>query len=200
MWDFVCRLVATAGGFTVATLAIIKFAGAKIIELFFERYKTLEQKDIENYKVALNNKQYVTQKRYDKIFDIYEELTSATYEAIEYLSALIPVDRKITYPLNAEEWNKYVSDNLEDLKKSCAKAKKAIYRYVPFIQESHEKKYMYLIELIEHQISIMDLVQRKKRTDLLKPEDFSCTKEINNKLLELNNEIREYLLSLEVMK
>lgn len=199
LYNFILRLVSTAGGVVAATLAIIKFGGKKIVELFFEDYKQLQMKNIEKYKADIENRKYVTQKHYDKLFDVYEELTADFRDAVEHLTFLIPPDGKMDYPVEHSKWKKYVSDNYEGLKAAYTKAHKAVFRYIPFIEDDQEKIYFEILELFKIQLCLIEAIRNNSRQDLIKEDDYARTKHINEKMIELNRRIRTFLHSLEVI-
>lgn len=199
LYSFILSIVSTAGGFAAASFAIIKFGGTKIVELFFEIYKHLQQKNLEKYKADMDNRKYVTQKHYDKYFDIYEDLTIELREAMEHLLLLIPPDGKMNYPVEHSKWIAYVSDNYNGLIEAYKKAQSAVFKFMPFIEEDQEKVYLEILDMIKMQIELIENVRDNTRMDLIHEDDLIRTKQISEKMIELNRMIRTFLHSLEVI-
>lgn len=198
--EFLIQLIATAGGVAAVALAIIKFGGSKFVEMLFEKYKTLQEKDLEKYKSELVKKQHVTKTLFDKKIEVFVCLTEDFSTMIRMLADVIPADGNTKYPSEPEEWKKYVSEYCDALANSALKTQNDLMNSTLFIKEDHEKVYRELLELIAHQIKQLNNVRERSRHDILNIEDFNKTAQINEKYHTLNSSIREYLDSLEILK
>ena len=197
--EFIKEVIVAAGGNALALLAVIKFIGPKIIEILEQKYENLQERRMEILKANLENKNYVTQKRYDKTFAIYEELMAAFCEAIDYLQRIIPKDGKIDYPDDFDEMARFIDENAIGLQDAYVSCKRLFYRYTPFIEEGKQDDYRSLLELIKKQVNVYKDLKEAGNVYRLTQEDFDRTKWIEDKYFLISKEVREYLLSLEII-
>lgn len=198
--DFLLQIVTEAGGVAVAGYALFKFVGEKFADMVMQKYKNSQEINLEKIKIELANKHYVTKKRYDKIFEIYEILTAAFTEITENVNILIPADKKIQFPNDINERVQFVQSVYDDLKTSYKNARNMLYRYIPFIESEQEKDYFEILDLVKKQIDEYKDVASEVRTDLIKDDEYERTKVINKKMKETYHNIREYLHSLEIIR
>lgn len=200
IWDIFSGIIKAFGGFTLAFVTLSKFLGTKFVDALMEKYKLIQEKRLERYRAELENKKFVTQKRYDKIFEIYEVLTADFYEAIELIEDLIPADRVLKSFNEQKDISAHMQQNYSKLKSANVKAKKTFYRYMPFIEKSLSDEYKELLNMLNKQVnSYANLIQHS-RADLLEDEDYERTKQINTAYEQLNTHIRDYLHQLELIQ
>lgn len=195
----IMNIIIAAGGYAVAFCALFKFFGKKAIDFFVEKCRNELKKDIEQYKSQLETVQYVTKMRYDKTLTIFQEIIDALYDVIECIIVLIPSNGKINYPNNPSERGGFISHKLDEMKTKYNKSNNLVHRYIPFIDDVLENKFIKLLEKIQLQILVFEKVEKIKQTDQIKEEDFKRTEEIETLFKDISHDIRQYLHSLEVI-
>lgn len=195
--DFVLRLCAVTGGVSASIVLLIKFGGKWIADYFEARYKAAIDSELELLKTKLSKRQYVTQKRFDKEYETYEELSCSFYRSLHTLQRLIPENQVINYPENPEERKEYIAEGYKNLRNDCDNAEEIYGKCTAFIIE--EAEYGKMLELMQEQIT-----QYKKKvydhssTTYLDEEDYNRTKEARETFERINKQVRIYLRSLEV--
>ena len=78
-WDDVLKIAATVfasvGGISGIIILAVKFASNIIAKRLEERYTLRLNKELEEYKSALENKNYISNVRFDREFEMYQELS-----------------------------------------------------------------------------------------------------------------------------
>ena len=67
-------IVISAGGISGIILAIIKFSSNIIADRLSKTYELKLNKELEKYKTRLDSKIYITKARFDKEFELYQQL------------------------------------------------------------------------------------------------------------------------------
>lgn len=195
-------LLGAAGGTALVIIGLFKFFGVKIIEIVLERIKNNELVRVEKEKAIISNSVYVTQQRYNKLFQIYEELNTAYFDICEIMMKLIPNNGeegiKDIYPVNDKRLS-FIEKNNETFKELYDKTKKVTMKNCLFIEEEQSSNYMKMLELLNKQVILYEKVASDKRIDYLKDDDFKRTGEINDLVLKNNKIIRAYIKSLEII-
>ena len=190
-------LLGAAGGTALVIIGLFKFFGVKIIEIVLERIKNNELVRVEKEKAIISNSVYVTQQRYNKLFQIYEELNTAYFDICEIMMKLIPNNGeegiKDIYPVNDKRLS-FIEKNNETFKELYDKTKKVTMKNCLFIEEEQSSNYMKMLELLNKQVILYEKVASDKRIDYLKR-----TGEINDLVLKNNKIIRAYIKSLEII-
>lgn len=203
------------GGGTVIALAIIRYTSNRIAEGLKSKYqlemdkkltdyKSEIEKKLDNYKATLSAKQYVTQKKFDCEFQIYQELTEKFFDLVDAVGAMIPYG--LVYKSADEEIQKEVENKaFETCQKKCIEARSSIRKNAPFIPDSFYKKYIEILDLCDLQLRAFmrrwdkGYIAPQSVKEKLNPEDYMRTREIENEFDKLNGEIRGYLDSLDVI-
>ena len=166
-------LLGAAGGTALVIIGLFKFFGVKIIEIVLERIKNNELVRVEKEKAIISNSVYVTQQRYNKLFQIYEELNTAYFDICEIMMKLIPNNGeegiKDIYPVNDKRLS-FIEKNNETFKELYDKTKKVTMKNCLFIEEEQSSNYMKMLELLNKQVILYEKVASDKRIDYLKDE------------------------------
>ena len=92
IWSIVAKyafeFIVQAGGVVTAVLALAKFFGTHIMESLLLKKKQLLEKDTERYKTELDKKVYVSKVKFDKEFEIYQELSEKNISMV-YITKII---------------------------------------------------------------------------------------------------------------
>lgn len=169
IWSIVAKyafeFIVQAGGVVTAVLALAKFFGTHIMESLLLKKKQLLEKDTERYKTELDKKVYVSKVKFDKEFEIYQELSeknlSMVYAIGELLQFVIYIiciyslpekDRNVDQePMYDPEKRQKKADYLH--KKACSKLNRADFsdkKYAPFIKKEIYEKYRELYDIAKH--------------------------------------------------
>lgn len=217
-WDSILKLmgslVISLGGGTAITLFIFHFAADRLAERLkgkyqleldkkLESYKADIDQRLESHKTELGTKQYITQKKFDFEFSVYQTLAQSFFELDAAINTIIPV---VGYMLADEDVQTKKED--EDYENSVNKFRSAqneLRKNAPFIQEDVYEKYLEVIKLSSMQLNayrrrwnvgyLAPMAEKKKFT----LEEFKRTGEITKKLDEINRVVRKYIDGLVIV-
>lgn len=217
-WDSILKLmgslVISLGGGAAITLFIFHFAADRLAERLkgkyqleldkkFESYKADIDQRLESHKTELGTKQYITQKKFDFEFGVYQTLAQSFFELDAAINTIIPV---VGYTLADEDVQTKKED--EDYENSVNKFRSAqneLRKNAPFIQEDVYEKYLEVIKLSSMQLNaysrrwnvgyLAPMAEKKKFTS----EEFKRTGEITKKLDEINRVVRKYIDGLVIV-
>lgn len=68
-------VVISAGGISGILLAVIKFSSNIIADKLSKKYEFKLNKELEKYKTHLDSKIYITKAKFDKEFELYQQLS-----------------------------------------------------------------------------------------------------------------------------
>lgn len=214
IWKATLSVITAAGGFGAVVLLVIKFSSNFIADKLQKKYElklnkelteyksTLDEK-LEKHKSFLESKTYITKTKFDTEFNIFRELSTAFFELNISVNTLIPYG--YTTVLADEEKRKEVDkENYKNLVNSIVKAQNTLYQNIPFIPKEFVAMYQEILQL-----SIMQKNRFQERwnvlnfnpdKDELKAEDYTRSKTVDEKLMTLNEKVRDYLDSLDVLE
>lgn len=207
-WSDVVGIVITAiasvGGIGAIIVWIIKFLANKIAERISKNFQETLDEKLEKYKSELSKKEYVSKTKFDTEFILYRELSSAFAEMVKCVSILIP-SGLTKVPSDKKEHLNYEKKCYESASPAFIKAQDTLNANIPFITEDIYEGYKELLALALMQLN--EYEQRFVVTDLRpqsEKESFSDkayarTEELNKKWIKLNQKIREYISTLDVM-
>ena len=207
-WSDVVRIVMTAiasvGGIGVIIVWIIKFLANKIAERISKNFQETLDEKLEKYKSELSKKEYVSKTKFDTEFILCRELSSAFAEMVKCVCILIP-SGLTKVPSDKKERLNYEKKCYESACPAFIKAQDTLNANIPFITEDIYEGYKELLGLAHMQLN--EYTQRFVVTDLRpqsEKESFSDkayarTEELTQKWIKLNQKIREYISTLDVM-
>lgn len=186
----------------------------KVRDFLVNRYQNSLDKALEDRKASNERKNYVSKVRFDKEFEIYEELSLKMLLVNRYFNLL-------TYVMATSSDDAEYEENYYKLEKYCVEFETAFFAYSPFINEEIYKLYeefykltsqtvnLYKCILISHQISAELYVPNaetmsKEANDELnelvtkEQEVFEMNKQTNALSNEISSKLRKYLHNLEV--
>ena len=196
--------IASIGGIGAVIIGCLKFGSDIIADKLSRKYQLKLDSEIEKLKAELNKKEYVSKTRFDAEFSIYRELSSAFSELNKNISIMIPLGHE--YVSSSEEKKKEYEHNCY-LKSNEAYviAQDSLFANIAFIPERFYELYNELLIISRKQLSAFErrynagyLISQKEK-DVLSPEDYDRTDELNKKWQALNKEIRNYLSKLDVV-
>jgi uncharacterized membrane-anchored protein YhcB (DUF1043 family) len=221
-WDDVIKVALTAvggvAGIGLIIGAAVKFSADRIAERLSQKYQLQMNKEFVRYKNNLDKKTYISQARFDKEFEIYQELSEKVLTMVFDFAELIRTIR-----LNREDHKDLINNTLRTAVDSYNETNKATREYAPFMSEN-----MYILfiqlgdkcrnQLLYYRLHYKDITSEKitgsfgevfeaLTTDNI-PEysKFETQeklklnqREISELLDTLMNKLRGYLWSLEVI-
>ena len=199
------RTVATMGGVGALIFEFTKYLVNKYFEKLMDDHKASINKEIEKFKSEISKKEYVTKTRFDAEFDIYRKLSLAFSEMVKFVNILIPKGYAIV-PKDREDKLEYEHKYYELSRIAVVKAQDTLNSNIPFMSENIYEEYSTILHL--SQLQLQEYEQRFVVTDCRPQEEkeqfsqdaYRRTEMINNKWIELNKLIREYISKLDVME
>lgn len=86
LWNTVGAIIISFGSAGAIVSAFVKFCSNKIAEKLSQKYQLTLDKELEEFKNNLDKKNYVSKVRFDKEFEIYQELSERRLELVFILS------------------------------------------------------------------------------------------------------------------
>ncbi len=216
LWKIIVAVIAGFGGTAGLIILIVKWASGLITEkiqkdydLKLEKklasYKAEIDKELEKHRSALGNKNYITQKKFDVEFDMYQTLANAFFRLVKEAATLIPAGYTME-PVNEETRKAQKQETYKALCKAYSDAQDLTFRYAPFIQKEIYDGYAEILRLCNlHQFAYAERwnvgdFRSKEEKESFSLDDYRRTDEINKKYDAVNQTIREYLQSLEILE
>ena len=214
-WEAILAAIGGVGGAIVIIIATVKWFGGQIAERLqknsdeklqekLESFKKEIDKELETHKSTLGNKNYITQKKFDAEFGMYQALAEKYYKLVSAASILIP-SGYVNVPADKEERDKLEKKHYDNLVEAMKEAQDLIYKYGPFIQEEVFDGYQEILKLCqghkfvyENRWNIYDL-RSKEEKESFSMDDYKRTDKILELYDKVNKKLREYLQSLEIL-
>lgn len=204
IWKIVLGVVASVGGIGAVIVAAVKFSADIIARRLEEEYTLKMNKELEKYRVGLDNKIYISKTKFDTEFAIYRELSRSFFVMVRDITHMIPAGYA-EYPADKDDREKYENMLYDDARKSTVTAQDFLYSNIPFIPEEFEKAYMEVLDLCRQQLGVFELrwnvgymaTDEEKRR--FSREDYQRSREIRKKYDDLVKNVREYLSKLDVI-
>ncbi len=199
VWDYITigtvGLLSGTGGIFLA----VKFFSNAILSIALKNIDLKNAKELEQLKINLLNKDYISKTRFDIEFQLYRELSGLFFELVKNVQIIIP--NSISYQPEDVNERKAMHDSAV---KSLNNVREILYKNAPFIPEERFNKYMEVMQECHGQIVIHELDIRARRSPLnkegiIKTEHFVKTGEIVKAYNALNNDLRVYLSKLDVL-
>lgn len=209
IWKAALAVITAAGGYGAVALLVIKFSSGFIADKLqkkyelklskeLEEYKSTLDEKLEKYKSSLESKTYISKTRFDAEFNIYKDLSKAFFTMNTCIMSMIQAgdvyssfDEVIRMKKQGEEIDNVINA-IED-------AQNCLYQNTPFIPEVFVTKYQELLELANK--FYCDFVHKWAGKNLsINIKDYEKGAEIKIKLMDLNTDIRNYLLTLDVLE
>ena len=165
IWKIILCAVGSAGGVGAIIVCAVKFASDIIAERLSQKYEARLQKELEQYRATLDSKRYISQVRFDKEFEMYQDLSEKNLKMVYDIGQAVKIVRGL-YQNNDDIINhdQHLVDSLND-------AEFTTKRYAAFIDERLYSKY--------HEL-------QKKAQIVFKLFDFWCMNE--NAIFVFRNE------------
>lgn len=205
VWKIGLTVLGSLGGVGVIIGGIVNFCSNIIAESLSKKYDLKLAKELEKYKAGIDNKTYISKTKFDTEFSLYRDLSSAFSDMVKTISILIPAGFT-NVPADRDERLRLDKNHYESAVPAVVKAQDTLNSNIPFISEEIYNGYLELLCLARQQLGeyenrflISDLRPQEEK-ERFSHEAYQCTREINEKWKKLNNIIREYISTLDVME
>lgn len=204
IWKLVLAVIAGLGGIGVVFGAVIYFTSNFIAERLQKKYDLKLNEELERYKANIDNKIYISKTKFDAEFDIYRRLSKAFFDLVKNISILIPAG-VVYLPADQEKQRQLDNENYLAAKKSYIIAQVELISNAPFIPERFYNEYKNIQKMCKEQLDEFDLrsipsLSTQEEKETISKDARKITTDINVKFKNLNNEIRKYLNSLDVIE
>lgn len=204
-WVDVGQIVAagiiSAGGIGAIIVAAVRLSVNLIVDRLSKSYEAKLAQELEKCKSELSKKEYVSKTRFDAEFEIYRELSRAFFDLVKDINGLIPSGLHYK-PAKKEDEERLTNEILQKSVEASNQAQDALNKNAPFIPAEFFNEFDNILRLCFMQIDVIHEKYNVGNLDSQKgipqPDDYRRTDEINKKLKETNQRIREYLASIEV--
>lgn len=205
IWEIVLAVIAGLGGIGLVFGAVVYFTSNFIAERLQKKYDLKLNEEFEKYKANIDNKINISKTKFDAEFSIYRRLSKVFLDLVKNTSILIPTG--VFYLLADEEKQRQLdNENYLAAEKSFIIAQVELISNAPFIPERFYSEYESIQKLCKEQLdefanrwNIASLCTQEEK-ETISSEARDRTKDINDRFKNLNNEIREYLNSLDVIE
>lgn len=135
VWRIVLSILASVGGISGIIIIAVKFASNIIAKRLEERYSLKLNKELEQYKSALENKKHISKVQFDKEFEMYQELSEKNLTMVYNVGVTVMVVRGMPYGHEkCAQLAEKICDSIND-------ADFTTKRYAAFIDEQLFKNY-----------------------------------------------------------
>ena len=191
-WQIVTGILASVGGVAGLIIIIIKVFSNTIAERLSKKYELKLNKELEKYKSNLDSKIYITKAKFDKEFELYQQLSRNFFLMIEKINSLYPLIG-IRY---ADESLQTASNRIifKEAQVATIEAQKSINSYAAFITKDFYENYNEILKECRGLLCIYNPEIQPKT------ESFVAMENINKMFEQLNDKLREYLSKLEVIE
>ena len=208
-WDIVFKIVlsivGSVGGAGAIIAFVVKFSANLIADKLKKKYELETTKKLEEYKSKLENKNYISNTRFDTEFSIYRTLSVAFFVMVKNISVMIPegYTKVPADPKAKKEYDKKVYDLALT---AVVKAQDTLNGNVPFISEDMYNEYSAILKLCNLQLDVFSnrwnvlYLASQEEKEKLDFEDYERTGTINKSMKELNNKVRKYISTLDVIE
>lgn len=198
-------VIAGFGGVGGIIILVIKFSVDIIARRLEEKYTLKLNKELEEYKIKLDSKNYITKAKFDAEFSIYRELSKVFFAMVKAITIMIP-SGLATYPAGEKEREEYEQRLYITAKEATVIAQDKLNGEAPFIPESLWDKYNDILDLcrlqlnaFENRWNVLYLASSEQKKSFSK-EDYMRSREIVEKFELLNNAVRDYTSKLDVLE
>ena len=205
VWKIVLEVVAAIGGIGVIFTAVIAFSSKFIADRLQKKYDIRLNEELESYKAGLENKKYISKTKFDAEFQLYKNLSKCFFDAVKTISVMIP-QGYAKAPADKDVKKKVQEEYYMAAFTAVIAAQDELNSNVAFIPERFFDSYEEIRKLC-----MLQLDEFEKRWDVgyladqevketFSRDAYNRTGEINENFKRLNNEIREYLETLDVLE
>ena len=201
----VLSIVGSVGGGGAIIAFVVKISANLIADKLKKKYELETTKKLEEYKSKLENKNYISKTRFDTEFSIYRTLSVAFFDMVKNISVMIP-DGYTQVPADPKVKKKYDKKVYNLALTAVVKAQDTLNGNAPFISEDMYNEYSAILKLCNIQLDVFSTrwnvlyLASQEEKEKLDFEDYERTRTINESMKELNNKVRKYISTLDVIE
>ncbi len=205
IWKILVSVLVSLGGISGIIVFVVKTSADQIVKRLEASYALKLDKELEKYKVVLENKNYISKTKFDVEFSIYRELSKSFSDAVKAVSIMIPAGYT-TVPADSEDRKKYEENNYQNALNAVVIAQDTLKSNIPFISKDIYEAYKDILSNCNMQITTfadrwnVGIIGHEFGKSTLTTEDYKRTREINQKFDSLNEKIRDYIAKLDVIE
>jgi len=204
-WDNIFKLLASVGGIGAIVVAVIKFSSEIIADMIIKKYEAKLNKELEEHKTMLGKREYVSKIRFDTEFLIYRKLSRLFFSYLKAVCIMIPPGYS-EQPTDPEARKKEDEEHYRKAHNAHVEAQDALYQNAPFIQKEFYEKYNKILKDGESQLFAYRkrynkgyMAFRAEREEF-EDKDYDRSQKMEKLMLELTDDIRQYLAKLDVVE
>lgn len=208
-WDTVFKIVlsivGSVGGAGAIIAFAVKFSANLIADKLKKKYELETTKKLEEYKSKLENKNYISKTRFDTEFSIYRTLSVAFFDMVKNISIMIP-EGYTKVPADSKAKKEYDKRIYDRALTAVVKAQDTLNGNAPFISEDMYNEYSAILKLCNLQLDVFSYrwnvlyLASQEEKEKLDFKDYKRTGTINKSMQELNNKVRKYISTLDVIE
>ena len=208
-WDTVFKIVlsivGSVGGAGAIIAFAVKFSANLIADKLKKKYELETTKKLEEYKSKLENKNYISKTRFDTEFSIYRTLSVAFFDMVKNISVMIP-EGYTKVPADPKAKKEYDNMIYDRALTAVVKAQDTLNGNAPFISEDMYNEYSAILKLCNLQLDVFSYrwnvlyLASQEEKEKLDFKDYKRTGTINKSMQELNNKVRKYISTLDVIE
>ena len=204
IWKIVLCAVASAGGIGAIIVMAIKWSANVIANHLSQKYEIKLQKELERYKMGLDNKIYISKTKFDTEFALYRELSKSFFDMVKAITIMIPVGIA-HYPVDPEDRKEYENNLYNSALAATVAAQDVLNSNIPFVPEKLYTDFDEILGLCRIQLNVFEMRWKtlylvpQEEKERFSAEDFRRSIEIRDNFKALNAVLREYLSKLDVL-
>lgn len=198
-------IIVSVGGSSVVIYAFSKFLGERLANIIDTACQQKLDKQMEKYKIELENKHHITKEQFNVQFQIYRDLSKSYFQILIKLCAILEEDFYEENSLNFDK-KKYEEYSYKNVVVTISTAQNVLYENAPFIPKHIFQKYHELYELMNNQFWLYNdwyckyINGKIELKDRFNENDKNIYKEVERRLFDINEDVRTYLEGLTVIQ
>lgn len=204
IWSIAGAILASVGGAGVIICATAGYISNRIANRLDAKYAHRLNKELEKYKLTLDQRRHVTKAQFDKEFEIYHQLSEAFFSMIVKLSSF-------TYrsfdSIDTEKMNQDLSiDEMKKMIQLTCNAQNSLYINAAFIPKDIYELYNSVMEKANglfwryYKHAEEFRLGKRQYSDIVSEEDKAIEEVIEGEFHFVNSKLRDYLSSLSIIE
>lgn len=204
IWSIAGAIITSVGGAGVIICAVSGFVSARLANAIDKKYEQRLNKELERYKLSLEERRHITKTQFDKEFEIYHLLSKSYFSMIVMLSSF--TQNSLELKELPKENREMKVDEFMRMGESVAIAQNTLYENAAFIPRNlfsqYDSIYEKAIKLFwAYESRLKDFAfDRCTIDDLVTDDDKKTMEEIDKEYFALNSQLRDYLNTLAIIE
>ena len=204
VWSIAGAILASLGGAGVIVSAIAVFVSNRVAKRLDEKYAQRLNKELEKYKINLEQKRYVTKTQFDREFEIYHQLSNMFFSMIVKLSSFTQhgidseKEEKNNTGISLHEMKKLIEQTgaaQDYLYSNAAFIPKDLFElYKSIMEKASELFWRYYDRFTEYKFG------KRQYSEIVLDEDRVAEEAIEREFDNITIKLRDYLTSLSIVE